>query len=37
MACNLQASVNSAKCFECLSEAEIDAIIVYLLCLWANK
>lgn len=37
MDCTPQTLLDAAKCLECLSEEQLDAIIVWLLCQWANQ
>lgn len=38
IACDAGSLMESAKCLEgCLSDEQLDAIIVWLLCQWANQ
>lgn len=36
IACDPVDLAAAAACFECLSDGQVDALLIYLLCQWAN-
>lgn len=36
VSCDPVSLAEAAACFECLSEGQVDALFIYLLCQWAN-